>query len=329
VKADAPVPSPSGRRWREAPDEGVAGRERSRDFNTLTPAPLPEGEGIPTAANPFKIEGACQLRGDYRQCAADYTVRQDYALYTDADHALWRRLYARQAKLIESYAAPEFIAGVAALNMADEIPHFDRANDMLARATGFELVAVPGLIPNDVFFGHLAQRRFPVSVWLRREDEFDYLVEPDIFHDFFGHVPLLSNPVFADYLQSYGEQGRVAIGLDAVEPMSRLYWYMVEFGLIKTPYGLRAFGAGILSSGGETIYCVDSPQPLRIGFDAERVMQTAYRIDAYQQTYFVVDSFEQLFSQTRGDLSAALLRARHAPAIPATETRAGDRVIAL
>lgn len=281
------------------------------------------------AVNPFPIPGSCRLRGDYRRCAADYTVQQDYSQYTEADQALWRRLYTRQAQLIERYAAPEFVASVAALDMANEIPCFDRANQILARATGFELVAVPGLIPNEVFFQHLAQRRFPVSVWLRRLDEFDYLVEPDIFHDFFGHVPLLSNPVFADYLQRYGEQGRVAIGLDAVEPMSRLYWYMVEFGLIRTPKGLRAFGAGILSSGGETVYCIDSPQPLRIGFDVERVMRTAYRIDAYQQTYFVLDSFEQLFSQTRGDLSELMLRARAEPAMAATQTRAGDRLILL
>jgi phenylalanine-4-hydroxylase len=302
--------------------------QSSANSDALTPTLLPEGEGL-RSANPFKIEGACQLRGDYAQCAADYSVRQDYSLYSEADQALWRRLYARQAKLIERYAAPEFIAGVTALDMADEIPRFDRANEILARATGFELVAVPGLIPNDVFFRHLAQRRFPVSVWLRREDEFDYLVEPDIFHDFFGHVPLLANPIFADYLQSYGRQGLAAVELDAVEPMSRLYWYMVEFGLIKTPNGLRAFGSGILSSGGETVYCIASPEPLRIGFDAERVMQTAYRIDAYQQTYFVLDSFEQLFSQTRGDLRELLLRVRSAPAIPATETRAGDRIIGL
>ena len=300
--------------------------QSSANFETLTPTPLPEGEGI-HAANPFPIPGSCQLRGDYRLCAADYSVQQDYRLYTEADQALWRRLYARQAQLIARYAAPEFIAGVAALDMADAIPRFDRANEMLARATGFELVAVPGLIPNDVFFHHLAQRHFPVSVWLRREDEFDYLVEPDIFHDFFGHVPLLSNPVFADYLQRYGEQGLVAIELDAVEPMSRLYWYMVEFGLINTPRGLRAFGSGILSSGGETAYCIDSPQPHRIGFDVERVMRTAYRIDAYQQTYFVLDSFEQLFSQTRGDLRERLLRVREQPSIPATQTCAGDRIV--
>ena len=277
--------------------------------------------------NPFEVAGSCQLRGDYQHCGADYRVDQDYARYTAADHALWRRLYARQAQLIERYAAPAFIDGVRALDMADAIPRFDRVNTLLHRATGWQLVAVPGLIPNDVFFGYLSRREFPVSVWLRREDEFDYLVEPDIFHDFFGHVPLLSNPVFADYLQAYGAQGRIAVDLDAVEPMSRLYWYMVEFGLIRTPQGLRAFGAGILSSGSETAYCIESPQPHRIAFNLERVMQTAYRIDTFQQTYFVLDRFDQLFESTRGDLRERLLRISAQAPIAATQVQADDQVI--
>lgn len=256
--------------------------------------------------NPFPVHSSSALRGDYAHCAADYTVSQNYAAYSEDEHALWRRLFARQIELLPRYAAPDVIAGVDALNMAEAIPSLERTNELLANRTGWKLVAVPGLIPNDVFFVHLSRRQFPVSIWLRKPDEFDYLVEPDIFHDFFGHVPLLMNPVFADYLQLYGQQGCVAVGVDAIEPMARLYWYLVEFGLIRTDVGLRAFGAGILSSGGETRYSIESDQPRRIAFDLQRVMRTEYRIDTYQSLYFVLDDFEQLFSQTRGDLRPLL-----------------------
>ena len=211
--------------------------------------------------------------------------------------------------------------------MAGAIPRLDRANEILGKATGWQLVAVPGLIPNDVFFTHLASRRFPVSIWLRRPEEIDYLVEPDIFHDFFGHIPLLSNPTFADYLRVYGEQGSSAIELDAVKVLSRLYWYMVEFGLIKTPRGLRAFGAGILSSAGETVYSIDSPEPHRIAFDVSRVMRTDYRIDSYQQTYFVVESFEELFLATQRDLRPIYKEAKASPPVEPTQSVPADRII--
>jgi phenylalanine-4-hydroxylase len=282
---------------------------------------------VPKADNPFPIPGACNLRGDYSRCRPDYTVDQDYSLYTEADQQLWRRLYTRQANLMRQYAAPEFIAGVDAFHMSDSIPHFDQANELLARATGWQLVAVPGLIPNDVFFLHLAEKRFPVSVWLRTPAEFEYLVEPDIFHDFFGHVPLLSNPVFADYMQVYGKKGREAIETDSVNLLSRLYWYMVEFGLIQTKAGLRAFGAGILSSGGETVYSIESPKPLRVAFNLGRVLKTDYRIDRYQDTYFVLDSFEELFRETSRDLKPLYRAAKQSPTIPPTQTLADDRLI--
>lgn len=279
----------------------------------------------PPTSNPFPIPGACNLRGDYSRCRPDYTVDQDYSLYTAADQELWRRLYARQAKLIRQYAAPEFIAGVDAFHMADAIPRFDQANELLARATGWQLVAVPGLIPNDAFFLHLAEKRFPVSVWLRTPEEFEYLVEPDVFHDFFGHVPLLSNPVFADYMQVYGNKGREAIETDSVTMLSRLYWYMVEFGLINTAEGLRAFGAGILSSGGETVYSIESPAPHRVAFNLGRVLKTDYRIDRYQDTYFVLDSFDQLFRETSRDLRPLYRAAKQSPTIPPTQVFADDR----
>jgi phenylalanine-4-hydroxylase len=164
-------------------------------------------------------------------------------------------------------------------------------------------VAVPGLVPDLVFFEHLANRRFPVTVWIRKPEEFDYIVEPDIFHDFFGHVPLLFDPVFADYMQSYGQGGIKAHALGAIEMLARLYWYTVEFGLVETPRGPRAYGAGILSSGGEISYCIESPNPNRIGFDLLRIMQTRYKIDTYQETYFVIRDFQQLFDATAPDFA--------------------------
>jgi len=243
------------------------------------------------------------LRGDYSRMRPDYTVDQDWDAYTAAQHDLWRRLYARQAVLLPEYACEEFRATLATLDYGAGIPRFDAINRKLGRATGWHLVAVPGLVPDIVFFEHLSQRRFPVTVWLREPAEFDYIVEPDIFHDFFGHVPLLFNPVFADYMQAYGRGGLKAHALGAIEMLARLYWYTVEFGLIETPRGLRAYGSGILSSGGEIRYCVDSPNPNRIGFDLLRIMQTRYKIDTYQETYFVIRDFGELFRATEPDFT--------------------------
>lgn len=237
-----------------------------------------------------------QLRGDYSRAAADYTVEQQWDNYTAEDHAIWKTLYSRQIRMIEQYAAPEFIAGTRTLNAApDRIPHIDETNRILEPISGWQIVAVPGLIPEEQFFAHLAHRRFPLTVWIRKPEELDYLVEPDIFHDFFGHVPMLTNPLFARFMQAYGEAGPKAVAAGALKMLSRLYWYMVEFGLIRTPQGLRAYGSGILSSKGETAYSITSPQPNRVAFDLERVLRTDYLIDDYQQVYFVIDSFEQLF----------------------------------
>jgi len=250
---------------------------------------MPEQPFAPTAK-------PVQLRGDYTHAASDYTVAQDWDAYTAEDHDIWRTLYARQIQLIERYAAPEFVEGTRALAAPpDRIPRIDETNRILGEATGWQIVAVPGLIPELHFFQHLANKRFPVTVWIRRRDELDYLSEPDIFHDFFGHVPLLTNPTFARFMQAYGAAGEKALALNGLKMLARLYWYMVEFGLILTPQGLRAYGSGILSSKGETVYCVESPKPKRIRFDLERVMRTDYLIDDYQKTYFVIESFDELF----------------------------------
>jgi len=242
-------------------------------------------------------------RGDYAGMRADYTVDQDYSTYRDADHDRWRRLYARQMRLVPGRACPEFLRVVDTLGYETGIPRFEEVNQRLGAATGWEVVAVPGLLPEHVFFAHLARRRFPVTVWLREEHEFDYIVEPDIFHDFFGHVPLLFDPVFADYMQAYGRGGEKAEGLHALEYLARLYWYSVEFGLVRTTEGLRIYGAGILSSPSEVSYALSSPLPKRIGFGVERVMRTRYKIDTFQPTYFVIDDFGQLFRETEPDFT--------------------------
>src|SRR5207302_171017 len=177
-----------------------------------------------------------QLRGDYSRAGADYVVAQDWALYTSEEHALYRRLFERQSKLVPRYACPEWIEAIGRLaGAAREIPKFAEISRPLRAATGWEIVAVPGLIPDDAFFTHLANRRFPVTVWLRRPDEFDYIVEPDVFHDFFGHVPLLFDRTYADHLYEYGKGGLKAMRLDAVKMLARLYWFTIEFGLMNTP----------------------------------------------------------------------------------------------
>ncbi|MBK4736376.1 phenylalanine 4-monooxygenase [Noviherbaspirillum pedocola] len=265
-----------------------------------------------------------ELRGDYSRADAQYVVEQDWDSYTEAQHALWRRLYQRQERLLPGRAARVFIDSLARLDARERIPRFDQISEILQRATGWRLVAVPGLVPDAVFFGHLAERRFPVTVWLRKPEEFDYIVEPDLFHDFFGHVPLLSNPTFADHLQAYGRGGLKAMGLDGLPYLARLYWYTIEFGLIQDSDGLRAYGAGILSSGGEIVHCLSSDKPRRIPFELERVMRTLYRIDDYQDTYFVIRSFEQLFEDTTPDFTPIYARLAQLPPLPADTLLPGE-----
>lgn len=253
-------------------------------------------------------QGERPPRGNYAQARADYTCAQDWAAYSPADHDLYRRLYERQAAQLPGLACDEFIAAVEHLGSPSQIPRFDALTDKLYRATRWEVVAVPGLIPEEAFFSLLSQRRFPVTGWIRRPEEFDYVVEPDVFHDLFGHVPLLFNPLFADYMQAYGAGGLKASRLESCEYLARLYWYTVEFGLIGTPTGLRAYGAGILSSAGELRHSVTSPEPQRVGFDLERIMRTRYKIDSYQASYFVIDSFRQLFEATAPDFAPIYTR---------------------
>jgi len=256
-------------------------------------------------------------RGDYSRAGADYTCAQDYASYSPADHETYRRLYERQAALVPGRACDEFIRALPSLGPSDHIPRFEQINEGLRKATGWEIVGVPGLIPEVPFFTLLANRKFPVTDWIRTPEEFDYIVEPDIFHDLFGHVPLLYDPVFADHMQEYGKGGLKAHRLGACELLSRLYWYTIEFGLIRQKDGLRAYGAGILSSPGELQYAVESPEPQRLPLDIERVMRTRYKIDSYQQTYFVIDSFQELFDKTAPDFTPIYERVKAMPELAA------------
>lgn len=258
----------------------------------------------------------------------DFTIDQNWDRYTQSEHAVWRTLFHRQAELLKGRSTPEFLAGIERLEIAaDGIPDFRRLNDMLGRATGWTIVAVPGLVPDDIFFDHLANRRFPSTCFIRKPEQMDYLEEPDVFHDVFGHVPLLVHPVFADYMQAYGRGGLKALGLGSLHHLARLYWYTVEFGLIRQPEGLRIYGAGILSSKGESVYCLDDPKPNRIGFDLMRIMRTNYRIDDFQECYFVIDDFEQLFEATAPDFTPLYAQLKDMTDLRPGELLPADRLI--
>ncbi|QQQ01480.1 phenylalanine 4-monooxygenase [Lysobacter enzymogenes] len=256
-------------------------------------------------------------------------VEQPWSSYSSDDHAVWAQLFERQQKVLVGRASDEFLTAQRAMHMTpDRIPKFDDLNRTLRAHTGWELIGVEGLLPELTFFDHLANRRFPVTWWIRKPEQIDYLSEPDLFHDLFGHVPLLMNPVFADYMQAYGKGGVKAHGIDpdALVHLTRLYWYTVEFGLIKQADGLRIYGSGIVSSKSESIYSLESNAPNRIGFDLERVMRTRYRIDTFQKTYFVIDSFEQLMRATEPDFTPIYQRLRKHDSIPAGDVLASDAV---
>jgi phenylalanine-4-hydroxylase len=267
------------------------------------------------------------LRGDYSRMRPDYTVDQDPASYGPVEHDRWRRLYRRQIELVDGRACEEYVAALRALPYEQGVPRFDEVNRALGAATGWQIVAVPGLVPDLVFFEHLANRRFPVTWWLRDEQEFDYIVEPDVFHDFFGHVPMLFTPTFADYMQAYGRGGLKAEGLGALSWLARLYWYTVEFGLLRTGAGLRVYGAGILSSPSEIDFAVRSPRPRRVGFELVRIMRSRYRIDAFQETYFVIESFGQLFAATAPDFAPIYRELSLLPELAADAALPTDRLV--
>jgi len=256
------------------------------------------------------MDAPSNLRGDYRNIGSDYAVEQHWDAYSADQHALYRRLFERQSALVPHLACAEYIQALSALDTGPGIPNFERVSKQLKRATGWEIVPVPGLVPDEVFFRHLAGKRFPVTVWLRKPEEFDYIVEPDVFHDFFGHVPLLFDPVYADHMCEYGKGGLKALGLNGLKYLARLYWYTIEFGLMKSEDGVRAYGAGLLSSGGELGYSVQSPKPARRPFDLMTVMSSDYRIDAFQDQYFVIEDFGQLLQDTAPDFTPLYAKLR-------------------
>jgi len=242
---------------------------------------------------------------NYPEMSADFIIPQHYERYTEAEHEIWGFLLKRQLEVLKGRACTEFMDALNILRFnSDRIPEFEIINQALAKVTGWQIIGVPGLIPAEAFFAHLAARRFPVTHWMRPNDKLDYIVEPDIFHDLFGHVPLLMNPTFANYMQEYGKGGLRAIELggdDYLKMLTTLYWFTVEFGLIKNSGGIRIYGAGILSSKGETLYSLESPLPNRFKFSLKKVMKANYSIDDFQKTYWVIDSFEQLFGETFQD----------------------------
>ena len=234
----------------------------------------------------------------------DWTIDQGWHNYTPQEHAVWKTLFERQSKLLPGRACDEFVRGMQDLPIGpDQIPNFEQLSETLSQRTGWQIVAVPGLVPDDVFFEHLAHRRFPAGHFIRKPHELDYLEEPDVFHDVFGHVPMLMNPAIADYIQAYGEGGLRAKRLGVLEKLARVYWYTVEFGLVKQPDGLRVYGAGIASSATETVFSVEDDSPNRVAFDLERVMRTNYRIDDFQETYFVLDNLNDLLELARIDFA--------------------------
>ena len=259
---------------------------------------------------------------------ADWTIDQGWDSYTAEEHATWVTLYERQFKVLPGRACDAFLHGLEALDLhGDGIPDFERMSERLHALTGWTVVAVPGLVPDDVFFDHLANRRFPAGNFIRRPDELDYLQEPDVFHDVFGHVPMLTDPSFADYMAAYGRGGARALQLGQLHNLARLYWYTVEFGLMQSPQGLRIYGAGIVSSRAESIFSLEDGSPNRIAFDLERVMRTPYRIDDFQQVYFVVPSIETLQEVTQRDFGPIYQRLTQAPDIAIDAIADDDEVL--
>lgn len=268
------------------------------------------------------------LAGGEQPKRPDWTVDQGWKSYTAAEHATWRTLFERQTRLLPGRACDEFVRGMRRLPIGpDAIPDFRSLSDVLMEATGWTVVAVPGLVPDEVFFDHLAHRRFPAGRFIRKPDQLDYLEEPDVFHDVFGHVPMLMNRTLADYIQAYGVGGLRAQKLGVLQYLARVYWYTVEFGLVEQGDGIRIYGSGIASSRTETLFALEDPSPNRIGFDLERVMRTRYRIDDFQESYFVLRGLDELLDLARIDFAPLYERVRPQPDLEPGDVRSQDRLL--
>lgn len=266
--------------------------------------------------------------GSYQPQRPDWTIDQNWQHYSAEEHAVWKTLFERQSRLLPGRACDAFMAGLQALGMrADQIPRFEQLSEELMRRTGWQVVAVPGLVPDDVFFDHLAHRRFPAGQFIRRNDQLDYLQEPDVFHDVFGHVPMLMHPVMADFMQAYGQGGLKAKSLGMLEQLARVYWYTVEFGLVQQSDGLRIYGAGIVSSAAETVFSLESASPHRVRFDLARVLSTQYRIDDFQEIYFVLPDLADLLGLASVDFQPYYQQVRAAQSHLPGVIVAGDQVL--
>lgn len=243
---------------------------------------------------------------------------EGYADYTDEENAIWHELFTRQIKIIEGRACDEYIHGLELLNLtSDKIPQCPDVSAALTKATGWSVAPVAALISFDKFFALLANRQFPAATFIRSREELDYLQEPDIFHEIFGHCPLLTDPVYADFMHQYGKLGLNANNKDRAMLM-RLYWFTVEFGLINTPKGIRAYGGGILSSKSETIYSIESDTPQRKTFDALDALRTPYRIDIMQPIYFTLNNFKTLYELANTNLLNLIEKSRELGEYPPT-----------
>ncbi len=274
-----------------------------------------------------KVKHGLAAGADALPRRADWTIDQGWENYTAEEHAVWKTLFDRQTKLLPGLACDAFVQGMQNLPMsAEQIPNFVELSNTLMQATGWQIVAVPGLVPDEVFFDHLANRRFPAGNFIRGAHELDYLEEPDVFHDVFGHVPMLMHPVMADFIQAYGKGGLRAQTLGKLTELARVYWYTVEFGLVREKEGLRIYGAGIASSFSESTFSVQSDSPNRVGFDLERVMRTNYRIDDFQETYFVLDDLQDLLALAKTDFAPIYERLDTGPNYQPGAVLEGDQV---
>ena len=230
--------------------------------------------------------------------------------YTEEEHKVWRILFERQTKLLPKHACNEFIQGLDLLGLtADTIPQLSDISRRLKSLTGWEVAPVPALISARAFFELLSERRFPAATFIRFIDELDYVKEPDIFHELFGHCPMLTDPVYANFLYNFAQ--KVLSHPESDWPLfQRIFWYTVEFGLIQTKDGVRIYGGGILSSISETVYSVESDLAMRIMFDPLVAFRMPYRIDSLQRAYFVIYDYHQLYQFIESNMDDLLKRAR-------------------
>ncbi len=285
------------------------------DLTSLPDAPAPRKHGL-----------ACESAAAPER--PDWTVDQGWGRYTAAEHAVWKTLFERQTQLLPGLACDAFVQGMKNLPLsANEIPDFVALSQVLMQHTGWQVVAVPGLVPDAVFFDHLAHRRFPAGNFIRKAHQLDYLEEPDVFHDVFGHVPMLMNPVMADFIEAYGHAGLRAQRLGKLTELARVYWYTMEFGLVRQAEGLRIYGAGIASSFAESRFAIQSDSPNRIGFELERVMRTHYRIDDFQESYFVLDELQDLLELARVEFAPYYARLDAGPSYQPGDMLAQDIVL--